>query len=338
MVAELAALATLILAAGAEVLHAARSRGLARLAFGPAARPARWARLAGPLRALALSATVWGLTTLLLLPPASHRAATFATKEIRHLLILWDVSPSMRLEDAGPAGKQSRLSRAADVMRSFFDRIVLDRYRISVVAVYNGAKPVVVDTRDMDVVYNIFDELPLHYAFESGETKLFEGLEEAARLAHPWNPKSTTLILVSDGFTAPAAGMPKLPAAIDRVLVLGVGDPRVGRFLNGRQIRQETAMLRQIAARMRGEFHNANDKQVPSDLLRAMTQSAEPSPFERLTRREYALLACALGAALYAGLPLALYYAGTRWQPGVKTNTIAARREAAPSRDLVRVG
>jgi hypothetical protein len=46
---------------------------------------------------------------------------------------------------------------------------------VSVVAVYNGAKPVVIDTKDFEVMRNILGDLPMHHAFRSGKTKLFDG-------------------------------------------------------------------------------------------------------------------------------------------------------------------
>ena len=52
----------------------------------------------------------------------------------------------------------------------------------------------------------------------------------------------------------------------------------------------------------------------------------EQSAFERLTRREYALIACALGAALLALLPLLLHFLGTRWRPGTPVSTSGAAR------------
>jgi Ca-activated chloride channel family protein len=147
----------------------------------------------------------------------------------------------MRLVDAGPDGNQSRMHRARDLMESFFARVPLSGYRLSVVAVYNGAKPVVVDTSDMDVVRNVLGDLPMHYAFPSGDTKLLDGIEEASAVARPWNPKSTVLVLLSDGDTVPATGMPKLPASVDDMLVVGVGDPRAGTFIDGRQSRQDVS-------------------------------------------------------------------------------------------------
>mgnify|MGYP001574708544 CR=1 FL=1 len=44
----------------------------------------------------------------------------------------------------------------------------------------------------------------------------------------------------------------------------------------------------------------------------------EESVFEKLTRREYALIACATGALVLALLPLLLHFFGTRWRPGTQ--------------------
>ena len=231
---ELATAGAAILAAMAEVLHQRRCRRLARLAFGPDQKPAPWARLAPALRVAAIAALTWGLATLMVLPPKAHVAETIPDKRRRHVLIVLDVSPSMRLKDAGPNADQTRRKRAADVMESFFQRVPIEIYLISVVACYNVAKPVVVDTKDMDVIRNIFGDLPLQYAFPAGKTDLFSGLAEAARIAQPWQPRSTLLLLVSDGDTVSTTGMPRMPASIADVLVVGVGDPRL-RLLHRRQ-------------------------------------------------------------------------------------------------------
>ena len=192
----------------------------------------------------------WGLVTLLELPPKVHVAETIPDKERRHVLIVLDVSPSMRLKDAGPNADQSRMKRAAVVMESFLQRVPVELYLLCVVACYNGAKPVVVDTKDLEVVRNIFSDLPMHHAFPAGKTDLFSGLAEAAKIAHPWQPRSTLLLMLSDGDTVPATGMPKMPASIADVLIVGVGDPRQGSFIDGRMSRQDASTLRQIAARL----------------------------------------------------------------------------------------
>lgn len=318
---EIAASALLVLSLGAEWLHERRTKRMARLAFGPLGRAAAWAQAAPYLRSLAVGALTWGLATLFVLVPQKHStdggASVSDARDPRHILMVLDVSPSMRLVDAGPQRKLSRMQRARAVMESFFDRVPLSRYAVSVVAVYNGAKAVVVDTTDFEVIRNILGELPMHHAFRSGKTKLFDGLEEAARIAQPWNPGSATLVLVSDGDTVPATGMPKMPASIRSTIVIGVGDPQAGKFIDGRNSRQDVATLKQIAARLGGVFHNANESHVSTGLLAEAFGLESENPFAALTRREYALLACALGALLLAALPVLLHRFGTHWRPGV---------------------
>jgi len=266
---------------------------------------------------LAFTALSWGLVTLLLLPPKVHQATALEDHERRHIVLVLDVSPSMRLEDAGTELKQSRIRRVSDLMESFFKRVATEQYRLSVIAVYTAAKPVVIDTKDVEVVRNILDDLPMHYAFETGETKLFDGLEEAARVAKPWNPGSTIVLLLSDGDTVPAQGMPTMPASVSDVVIVGVGDPRTGKFINGRQSRQDTSTLRQIATRLGGVFHDGNQRHLSSETLAMLTETARESLLERLTIREYALIAVAAGAALLSFLPLLLYALGSGWKPGV---------------------
>ncbi|MEQ8765721.1 MAG: vWA domain-containing protein [Planctomycetota bacterium] len=328
MVAEWVAGSVLVFSLLAEWIHWRRVRRLAPLAFGPSRRARAWVRAVPLLRAAAFGAASWGLVTLLTITPKVHSRgeAFLAGEDYKHLVLALDVSPSMRLVDAGPSGVQSRLQRSADLLQSFFERVALEQYRISIVAFYNGAKPVVVDTRDAEVVRNILEDLPMHYAFRTGKTDIFAGLEKAAEIALPWNPRSTIVLLMSDGDTVPAQGMPKMPASVSDILVVGVGDPSKGKFIDGRQSRQDTSTLRQVATRLSGSYHNGNEKHLPTDLIRRVSAGGEASAFEKLTRREYALIAVALGAAILALLPLALHYVGTAWRPGVRTVLWSKRR------------
>lgn len=325
--ALIAALAALLLGALAEALHGRRVRRLAHLAFGPRARPAAWALAAPYLRVAALGALAWGFTTLLLIQPRSYSSEgtdTSFADDPHHVLLVLDVSPSMRLLDGGPEKKESRMQRARELMDSFFERIPIELYRVSVVAVYNGAKPVVIDTKDYEVVRNILGDLPMHYAFPAGKTKLFSGLDEAVKIAEPWNPRSTTLVILSDGDTVPATGMPRLPASIRSVLVVGVGDPNTGKFIDGRQSRQDVPTLKQIAARLGGTFHNGNDRHLASSLISDAMGLESESLFEKLTLRDYALIACAAGALALGLLPLLLHFFGTSWRPGASPVADAA--------------
>lgn len=306
-----------VLVALAELLHGRRVRRLARLAFGPRGKPAAWTRLVPLARGAAAAALTWALATLMELPPRVHTSDTLKDEDYRRLLIVLDVSPSMRLLDSGPGGDESRMHRARELLDSLFQRVSIARYKTSVVAVYNGAKPVVVDTVDSEVIRNILGDLPMQFAFQAGKTKLLDGIEEAAKLAKPWPPRSTLLLLVSDGDTVPATGMPVLPASIQHVLVIGVGDPLTGRFIDGRQSRQDASTLRQIATRLGGVFYNGNSSHLPSDTIAQLTEGAEKSALEKLTLREYALLTAAVASAWLALLPLLLHAFGTHWQAGV---------------------
>lgn len=318
MVAQLAALGAALVMLAGELLHARRVRKLAALAFGPSRRPALWVYLAPPLRVLSAAGLAWGFVTLATLPPKVHKLGVLPENEYRDLLLVLDVSPSMRLVDAGPEGKLSRRKRASDVLKSFFERSPMELYRTSIVAVYTEARPVVVRTTDPEVVRNILEDLPMEYAFKAGPTDLITGIQEACRIAQPWRPKATTLVVVSDGDTVPPTGMPKLPASIGHVVIVGVGDPKSGRSISGHMSRQDVSSLRQLAVRLQGTYHDGNEKHLSTDLVNQVTLVGKQSAFERLTRREYALIAVTTGASVLSLLPLLLHLAGTSWKPGVR--------------------
>jgi len=316
MLPEILALGAAVALVLAEWLHARRTRRLAALAFGPRGRAALWARLAPTLRVLAGAAVTWALVSLILLAPKTHEAKKTDPARLRHVILVLDVSPSMKLKDAGPDLKQTRTERAADLLQSFFERVPMEQVRLSVIATYTSAKPVVVDTKDVSVVKNILTDLPLSHAFEAGLTNLFSGLTEAARIAHAWPRDSTTVVVISDGDTVPAVGMPEMPPSVSHTVLIGLGDPRAGQFINGHQSRQDAATLKQVAIRLRGQYHDGNQKHLPSDLLRDITTLEAESAFKKLTRREYALATLGLSAAVLAGLPWLLHFFGTRYQAG----------------------
>lgn len=336
-----AAVIVLCLAACAEWLHAARVKRVARLAFGASAKPAWWARSAPTLRVLASGALAWGLVVLYFLPPTRHDRNSSASSNVtdpKHVVVVLDVSPSMRLVDAGPKHDQSRMQRAREVLFSFFERVPFEQYRVSVVAVYNGAKAVVVDTRDFEVVRNILGELPMHFAFKSGKTKLFDGLTEAAKIATPWNPASTTLVIVSDGDTVPATGMPAMPASVHATVVVGVGDSKAGKFIDGANSRQDVMMLRQIATRLGGSFHDANEAHLPTSLIGEAFAVPGESPLRRLTLREYALIAVAAGALVLSLLPVLLHFWGISRQRGRSPATKQSNSRDVQLAGAVRIG
>lgn len=255
-----------------------------------------------PLLLAALTAAlVWALAVLLILPPKVHEGApTVKPAEIRHIVIVLDVSPSMKLTDAGPTLKETRSQRAAGLLESFFQRVPMEKVRISVIATYTGAKPVVIDTKDVAVVRNILNDLPLSHAFKSGPTNIFDGITEAARIGQPWRRHSASLVMVTDGDSLPPTGMPQLPVSYRDTVVIGVGDSRSSKFIDGHQSRQEASTLRELATRLHGNYHDGNQHHLPTVLLNELVAGEGESPFDKLTLREYALALAALGALFLA--------------------------------------
>lgn len=317
----------------AELIHAWRVSKISVLAFGDKRRPAGWAMASPFLRIAAFCALSWGIITLYFLDPKIHKGNEIPDAQKKHLVIILDVSPSMGLDDAGPQKDQARRKRAAEVMESFFKRVVVDEYKVSVVAVYNGAKSVVVDSKDLEVVRHIMEEIPMYFAFKPGKTKLYSGLEEAARIAKDWNPKSTTLLMITDGDTVPATGVPRMPASIKNLLIVGIGDSQGGKFIDGHQSRQDSSTLRSIAVRMNGFYHDGNKNHISSSTISDLTSSDINNSFDELGKREYALIAIAIGATVLALLPLFLFYFGTFWRPGVKKSVQNERQITTFQRD-----
>ena len=103
-------------------------------------------------------------------------------------------------------------------------------------------------------------------------------------------------------------------------------DPLAGKFIDGRQSRQDIPTMRQIAAHLGGTFHNGNEKQLTTKLIAEATGLEEEDVFERLTRREYAILACLAGSLILGLLPVLLHFFGTSWHPGASSRGAAEGR------------
>lgn len=305
----LTALLALILVTTAELLHLRRIHRVRHLAFGTNTPIPAITYIAPILRILSLAALTWALTTLITLTPKAHRSANanieIPTNERRHLILLLDVSPSMRLRDAGADDKLSRTQRASALLQSMLQRTADEKLHFTMIAVYNGAKPVVKESRDVEVILNFLDGLPLSSVFKPGKTKLFDGIEEAAKVAKDWPAHSATLVIASDGDTVPSSGMPKLPPSIGSTLVLGVGNPTKGTFIDGSQSRQDAGTLSQIASRLGGSYHDGNKKHIPTQTIANLGTLKLTTEKKALTLREYAIIATALSALILALIPIA---------------------------------
>jgi Ca-activated chloride channel family protein len=260
---------------------------------------------------------VWGLVTLWAIEPRVMERRVMPQKDFRRILIALDCSPSMHLVDAGPALSQRRNRRAGDVLMSVIDRVNLDQAKVTIVAFYTTARPVVVDCVDPAVVRNVLNDLPLDQAFELGKTDLFAGIRLAFDIASTWRAGSTTLFVVTDGETIPPSGMPRPPAAIAHSVVLGVGNPRVGKYIDGHQSRQDSSTLRQLAARLGGEYLDCNAKHLPRSAIFGLSESLPVRDDSPTGMREAAVAAVAVGALIVALTPLALAFFGSQASAGV---------------------
>ena len=83
--------------------------------------------------------------------------------------------------------------------------------------------------------------------------------------------------------------------------------------------------------RLGGYFHNGNRQHISTDTIRTITEAAEKAPWDKLTKREYALLAMAVGSLLLALLPLLLHVAGTGWRPGIRSGGDSGQGDSGKS-------
>lgn len=299
LLAAVAAGLTLLLVGLAEWLHARRVRAVAHLAFGPDARPALWARLAPLVRITGASLLALGATLLLLFDPIEVEV-TPSPRASRQVLVVLDVSPSMNLKDAGPGtDKMMRGQWAGKIMQGVLDRIDMKDTRITMVAFYSRALPMLQDTTDKSLLSSMMSGLPLYTAFIPGKTDLQAGLTEAFRLAKGWAPRSTTLIVISDGDLESAPVVPRPPPSIADSIVIGVGDPRSPTIISGHSSRQDEWTLKTIAAKLGGYYHQGNTRHLPSGVLDGL-ESIAPRVGGTAGQREIGLWSAGIGAALTA--------------------------------------
>ena len=310
-----AALGVGLLWLAAEAWHARRIRRAALLAFGPEARPRAWTHLAPWLRAASGAAAAWGLLVLLGLDgTVRSREGARAAPAPRDLVVLLDVSPSMTIHDAGPQANISRAARAGEVLRSVLELAPPERVRITMVAFYNGALPLVIQCADREVVWNFLNKMPLVYAFPHGKTDLLKGINKAGEVARAFDRKNATLLLLSDGDSVSDTGLLPLPPAFAGAVLVGVGDRHRGERMDGHVSRQDEPTLRQLARRVSGTYWDGNSENPPAALFHALTGAPARGALAGWSRRMLALFALGGGTLLLALLPALLQQFGARWR------------------------
>ena len=318
VIPEIVAVSVAFIACASEFVHIRRIRKIRNLAFGPSGKPAAWTWAAPLFRVVGMALASWGFASLWLVVEAQvHNKSTIDENDYKHLVLVVDVSPSMHLVDAGPDGNRSRRQRASDILESLFNRIPMQQFKISVIAVYSDAKMLLEDSSDHEVVRHIMEKMPMWHAYKPGKTKLMSGIQQAVKTARQWNPGSVFVVMLTDGDTVPTTGMPKIPASISEFLVVGVGDPHSGTFIDGHLSRQDVNTLRQVANRLHGTYHNGNKKHLPSRMAELFTNMSEQSEAKPWKRREWSLFALILGSSMVALIPVLLHYFGTAHRSGV---------------------
>ena len=293
----LVALAAAAIVALAEWRHAARVRRVARLAFGPGGQPAAWARLAPAIRVAGALLATFGAMVLLRFDPIETEFEP-NPRAARQLLVVLDVSPSMNLSDAGPGNeKRMRGVWAGEVLRGILDRLDMQDTRVSLIACYTKAVPMLRDSSDKELVANLMDGLPLYTAFTAGETDLQSGIDAAYEMAKGWARRSTTLVVVTDGdLSSPLSPGPR-PASIADAIVIGVGDPNRATQIAGHASRQDQWVLKSLAAKLGAHYHEGNTRHLPSEVLESLASIA-PRISDAIGVRELGLVSLATGSAM----------------------------------------
>jgi Ca-activated chloride channel family protein len=324
-----AAAGVFLLVLAAEKLHERRCRAVARLAAGPSGAPRRWVRRVPVVRAVALAAMAWALTTLLLGTGGVFQtdAGTENRREsARHAVFVADLSPSMLLQDAGPKRELTRSQRAYEVVDGILRRLDGDVV-YSVIVFYTDALPVVVDAKDAELVRNVFNGLPVWYVMKPGKTDLGSGVRRTLEHLTDYPNDSTTVFLLSDGDAIELGAIPKPPASVRDVYVLGVGDPNQGTFIDDHVSRQDASLLGTLAGRLRGKYIDANDKHVTTLALGQLARGSgvTKTSYGLVDIAIFVLAAAAVGQAL---IPVALEYFGSDWKT-VRTSRPATTERAA---------
>lgn len=329
----LAAITVAVCLALAEWLHNRRIARVAYLAFGASGRPRRWAALAPAIRVIAGALLAFGLTVLFWMEPKSiEKEPTLEAS--KHLLVCLDASPSMFVADSGPNGKIKRAIWAGEVIQAILDRLDTETTRVTVFAVYTKSIPVIEETFDRNVVRNLLDGLPLYAAFEAGPTKLSTGVADALNYARKWQPKSATLVIISDGDSEEKTDVRSIPSSIADTIVIGVGDPIRPTMVSGHRSTQDTASLKLLASKLNGVYHQGNNKQLPSHIVNKLTM-VRPRVTEGIGLRELALACIALGGTALCFLGPALLLFGKRIDhlPAVLVAPSPPKRDDSPAKN-----
>lgn len=253
----------------AELHHLRRCGRLAPFLFSGLRTP--WTIL-GSLATLRLFGfTLVALSTIQLWEDSTLPAelnSAYDHEETDRLLILLDASLSMNIKDAGPAGDQSRGTRAADVIRDLV--LSADRLppRTTLVVFADAHYALILDTNDWRVIQASLNNRHLsEVLFDDEKTTLGAVLEAATTdLAKEWPKDSTALLVITDGDSEDTPAPITLPPAIRRSVVVGIGSAE-GRLIGNFRSKRNDETLEAAARASGGRYYNATTAPVPTEAL-----------------------------------------------------------------------
>ena len=271
-----------------------------------------WTKAVPWLRVASLTAVAWGLATLLVMKidaPDETRAKNRNAADATRLVFVADLSPSMFLQDAGPDGTQTRQARTREVVEGILQR-VSGNLRYGVIGFYTEALPVVMEARDPELVRNVFDGLPLSYGMPVGQTDLGKAVNATLDLVADFPSGSTRMIILTDGDSVNLVPILPRPKSVKEVLVLGVGNPHKGMYIDGHQSRQEGETLQRVATSLMGMYEDVNTKHLATSALGDLVVPLA-LPHSGFTLAQLAVFAIVCGSADQCAHPRG---AGVFWQ------------------------
>ncbi len=302
------AISVAILASIAEWLHFGRSRRVLHLAFADPRSAAVWMACAGLLRVLAVTLiattipALWSSSTVIV----NSAGAIAKEAELDRLIIILDCSKSMNIRDAGPDGKETRATRARNVIFNIYKEIG----RVpstTIFAFSDSAVPIVYDAKRWDVIQSVIRKASYSDAFDKENTSVESAIQTAFFCTRDWIEGSTTVLLITDGDSPVYSQDYEIPTSVRNFLVLGVGsvDGRAAGRQLSQQSRQEKEKLASLAAIADGEYFDANEQEIElADKYRFFPAPPEAIPSQ--TEVSSSLAMFGVGCVILVALPLLL--------------------------------
>jgi Ca-activated chloride channel family protein len=147
----------------------------------------------------------------------------------------------------------------------------------------------------------------------TGQTDLGTAVNAALELVAGFPKGSTRLILLTDGDSASLVPIAPRPESVKELLVLGLGNPHKGSYIDGHQSRQEADTLQRLASSLQGTYQDVNERHLATEALGDLVVPLA-LPQRGLTLAQWAVLAMVLGAVVQAMIPVALEYFGSGWR------------------------